>query len=236
MNEMFGDFFEMFNAEPKGLPSIEQFLLILLTVAAFGLIVSVTYLLTEKNRVPSQSLALTFVILPVVACTIVMMVGNNFASALSLGGAFTIIRFRSAPGEPKDISYVLTCMAIGLTAGRGFMLYALGVTILFCIFMAAMFLLKYAVPKKTDKILKIIIPEDFNYQGTFDGILIKYAENIIQQKVRTTDLGSLFEITFSLTIQDGTDEKAMIDEIRTLNGNLPVILILKPQLTSADFM
>jgi len=236
MNEMFGDFFDMFDSKPMGLPPVEQFILILLTVAAFGLLVSITYLLTEKNRVPSQSLALTFVILPAVACTIIMMVGNNFASALSLGGAFAIIRFRSAPGEPKDISYVLTCMAIGLTAGRGFMLYALGVTILFCLVMTAMFLLKFAVPKRTDKMLKITIPEDFNYQGTFDGILIKYATNIIQQKVRTTDLGSLFEITFNLTIQKGTDEKAMIDEIRTLNGNLPVVLILRPQLTSPDFM
>ena len=223
------DFLDMFQTIASDLPPLNQFLLIILSAVVFGFLVSITYMLTEKNGTPSQSFALTLVILPAIVTIIIMMVGNNFAKALSLGGAFAIIRFRSEPGDTKDISFVLFCMAIGLTAGMGFMLYALCVTLTFCIVMSLLYFLRFAVPKRTRKILKITIPENFNYHNAFDHILEKYATNIVHTRVRTTDLGSLYELAFALTMSDRTDEKAMIDELRTLNGNLPIILVLEPR-------
>ncbi|MCL2014012.1 MAG: DUF4956 domain-containing protein [Oscillospiraceae bacterium] len=211
------------------LPPVWIFALILVCMVLFGVIVSITYMLTDKNKVPAQSFALTLVLLPAIVCTIVMMVGNSLAGALSLGGAFAIIRFRSVPGDPKDILYILFCMAIGLPGGRNHLIYSLCVTIVLCSVMFVMHFVRFAAPRRTRMILKITIPEDFNYHNAFDDILRRYASSISRQRVRTTDLGSLFEISFALTIMQNADEKAMIDELRSRNGNLPIVLVLHPQ-------
>jgi hypothetical protein len=223
---MVNDFLDMFSATALSLPSIGQFILILLSTVVFGFIVSVTYLFSDKHRTPLRSQALTLVIMPTIVTVIVMMVGSNLAAALSLGGAFAIIRFRSVASEPKDIAYILFCMAIGLTSGTGLMLYALCVTIALCLVMFVLERLRFAVLKRTFKTLKITIPENFNYQNAFDDIFQRYATDVVQKRVRTTDLGSLFEITFDVTMQNDVDEKAFIDELRARNGNLQVILVL----------
>ena len=226
---MLNDFLGMFATMAADLPPVGQFMLIISAMIAVGLVIAVTYLFTDRYGTPSQSFALTLVILPSIVTIIIMMVGNNFASALSLGGAFAIIRFRSVAGDPKDIAYVLFCMAIGLTAGMGFMLYALCVMVLFCLVMFVLSWIKFAVPKSTRKILKITIPENFNYHNVFDDILKKFSTHVVYKRVRTTDLGSLFELTFVLTMADRADEKALIDELRVHNGNLPIVLVLEPR-------
>jgi hypothetical protein len=223
---MLNDFLTMFSPTALGLPPVGRFILIILAMVVCGLIVSVTYLFADKERIPSQSYALTLVILAPIVTIIVMMVGNNFASALSLGGAFALIRFRSVPSDPKDIAYVLFCMAIGLTGGIGLLFYAFGVTITLCLVMIALERFRFATPRRTRKTLKITIPENFNYQNAFEDIFEKYVTDVVQKKTRTTDVGSLFEITFDLTMSNDADEKAFIDELRTRNGNLPVVLVL----------
>ena len=229
---MFRDFLEMFSGDTPPpsellvLPPIGRFTLILITVSLYGLIVSMTYLFTHRENLHSRGYALTLVVLPPIVTIIIMMVGNNFASALSLGGAFAIIRFRSVASDPKDIVYVLFCMAIGLTGGVGLLLYALFVTIILCLVMVLLQRFKYAVSRKSSKTLRISIPENFNYQSAFDDILQRYATSYTHRRTRTTDLGSLFEITFDLIVPDDIDEKTMIDELRARNGNLPIVLVI----------
>ena len=126
-------------------------------------------------------------------------------------------------------------MTIGLTAGMRFMLYALCVTGIFCLIMVLLRLIRFASPRRIRKILKITVPEDVNYQDAFKDILERYATNIVAQKVRTTDPGSLFKVSFALTMPDRTDEKIMIDELRVRNGNLPILLILQPQLPVSEY-
>jgi hypothetical protein len=196
--------------------------------AAFGLglLVSLVYRRTHKTRNPSQSFVFTLVLLPAVITVIIFLVGNNVARAFSLAGAFSIIRFRSAPGDPKDITYVLFSMAIGLAAGMGFVLYAAVVGVLLCAVMAALELCGYGRPCGLEKILKITIPENLNFQHVFDGVLAQYTLSWTLQKIRTTDLGSLYELNYLVVTKNGISEKDFIDELRCLNGNLNIVLVL----------
>jgi hypothetical protein len=202
-------------------------MLIALGVAfVLGMAVSLVYMKTQKNRQPSESFALTLVILPVVISVIILLVGNNVARAFSLAGAFSIIRFRSAPGNPKDITYVLLCMAVGLATGMGFVAYAVVVALILCGIMLLLELTKFGQSKGQAKTLKITIPEDLNYEHSFDDILAEYTQSSTLRKVRTMDLGSLFELNYSVTMKKDVSEKAFLDEIRSRNGNLNINLVL----------
>lgn len=201
----------------------------LATAFCLGLLVSVVYMKTHRDKTPSQSFALTLVMLPAVITIIILLVGNNVARAFSLAGAFSIIRFRSAPGDPKDITYVLFSMAIGLACGMGYIFYGILMAFLLCAAMFALEMLKFGRITTTRKLLKITIPEDLDYQNAFDGVLNKYTLLHNLTKVKTTDLGSLYELVYTITTKDTVNEKEFIDEIRCRNGNLNITLIMNAQ-------
>ncbi len=221
---MFDSVLTMFSADAAlTLPG----LLILLGVAlALGLAISLVYGKTHGARTPSQSFALTLVILPMVITVIILLVGNNVARAFSLAGAFSIIRFRSAPGDPKDITYVLLCMAVGLATGMGFVAYAAVVAVTLCLVMVLLEAVKFGQPRGNEKLLKITIPESLDYQDALAPILEKYTLSATLRKMKTADLGSLYVLTYAITTKDGIREKDMIDELRCRNGNLTISLVL----------
>lgn len=191
-----------------------------------GLIISLVYMYTSKNKSPSQSFSLTLVILPVVVTVIILLVGSNIARAFSLAGAFAIIRFRSAPGDAKDITFVLFTMAIGLSTGMGYIAYAAIITVFLCVVMLALEFTKYGQSKVIQKILKITVPENLDYENAFDTVLEKYTTTSKLNKVKTADLGSLYELSYSVTTKSGISDKAFIDELRCRNGNLNITLVL----------
>lgn len=193
---------------------------------ALGLMISLVYMKTHKTHTPSQSFSLTLVLLPAVITVIIMLVGNNVARAFSLAGAFSIIRFRSAPGDPKDITYVLFSMAVGLAAGMGFIFYAVIVGVLLCAVMLLLEAFRYGRPKGTEKILKITIPEDLDYQNAFEGVMQKFTLSWALKRIKTADLGSLYELKYAVVTKDGLNEKEFIDELRCRNGNLNITLVL----------
>lgn len=190
-----------------------------------GLIVSGVYISTHKTKMPSQSFALTLVILPTVITIIILLVGNNIARAFSLAGAFSIIRFRSAPGDPKEITFVLICMALGLSVGMGFLAYAVVVALLLCLAIIILEALHFGKPKASMKIVKIVIPENVDYMTAFDSVMKKYTLSFTLNKVKTIDLGSLYELQYCVVIQEGQKEKEFLDELRCRNGNLNITLI-----------
>lgn len=196
------------------------------TAVLLGLILSFVYIRTNKDKTPSQSFALTLVMLPAVVTVIILLVGSNVARAFSLAGAFSIIRFRSAPGDAKDITYVLFTMAVGLAAGMGYLLYAAIITAALCAVMLVLELLRFGQVSGTTKILKITIPENLDYQNAFDGALLKYTESSKLQKVKTADLGSLYELQYAVTTKSGASDKDFIDELRCRNGNMNITLVL----------
>ena len=191
-----------------------------------GLLMSLVYMRTQKGKSPSQSFALTLVMLPVVVTVIILLVGSNVARAFSLAGAFAIIRFRSAPGDAKDITYVLFTMAVGLAAGMGYLAYAAMITVFLCAIMLVLELLKFGQGKTAEKILKITVPENLDYENAFEQVLQKYTTACKLHKVRTTDLGSLYELSYTVTTKSGVSDKAFIDELRCRNGNLNITLVL----------
>jgi hypothetical protein len=216
----------IFDGTTGTLASIPNLLLAIFTAAAIGLLISAVYIKTHKTHSPSRSFSLTLVVLPAVITVIILLVGNNVARAFSLAGAFSIIRFRSAPGDPKDITYVLFSMAVGLAAGMGFLLYAVIAGVLLCGVMLLLEITGYGGPKGTAKILKITVPEDLDYQNAFDGVMGRFTLSSKLRKVKTTDLGSLFELNYAVVTKDDVSEKEFIDELRCRNGNLTITLVL----------
>ena len=169
-------------------------------------------------------------ILPVVVSTVIMLVGTNYASAFALAGVFTLIRFRSEPGDPKDISYIFAIVSAGLCCGMGFVLYAVAICLLLGVILLALYFLKFGEVKKTNLKLKILIPEDLNFENAFDDIFTKYNVKAALDKVKTADFGTIYELIYRLNVPTDFKQKEFIDELRTRNGNLNIILTLTDNL------
>jgi hypothetical protein len=197
---------------------------------ALGLFVSAVYMKTHEIKNPSRGFALTLVVLPAVITIIILLIGNSVARAFSLAGAFQIIRFRSAPGNPKDITYVLFSMAVGLCCGMGFIAYGAIAALILCGVMIVLEIAKFGKSTALDQLLKITVPENLDYQSAFNGVFEKYTSSYRRIKVKTTDLGSLYELHYKVTTKSPDDEKAFIDALRCRNGNLNITLVLdEPQ-------
>lgn len=224
---MFDSIFETVIGDEN--PITVKLLVVLCAALVLGIVISLVYQKTHRFRAPSHSFSLTLAVLPAVITIIIMLVGNSVARAFSLAGAFSIIRFRSAPADSKDITYVLMSMAVGLCCGMGYLLYGVIAAVLLCAVMIALKLTKFGQPKTVKQILRITVPEDLDYQHAFDDVLAQYTKHYRRTRVRTTDLGSLFELYYVITAKDNIDEKAFLDALRCRNGNLNIILALDEQ-------
>jgi len=209
--------------------TVTNALLTIIISFVLGAIISITYIKTANKRGHSQNFALTLILIPSLIAIIILLIGSNVARAFSLAGAFSIIRFRSAPGDPKDIAYVLFSMAAGLACGSGFFAYAILFTVILCLLMVILSMTNFGARKTKEKLLKITIPEDLDYEGTFDAILGKYTTGFELKRVKTTDLGSLFELVYTVTLNDHTSQKEFIDSLRCRNGNLNISLLMSAE-------
>ena len=197
-------------------------LAIIFATIFLGVIISVLYIKTNKNM-DVQGFAITLIMLPAIIAIIILLVGNNVARAFSLAGAFSIIRFRSAPGGPKDLSYIFFTLAVGLSAGMGYIGYAFLFTIILCAVMLVLDKIDYGKLKTNSLDLKITVPENLNYEETFDDVLSKHTTSWQLVKVKTKEFGALFELNYKIAMNDG-NQKEFIDELRARNGNLSISL------------
>ncbi|MBB3112835.1 hypothetical protein FHS18_004937 [Paenibacillus phyllosphaerae] len=191
-----------------------------------GGVISWTYMKTQPQYSPSFTL--TMMVLPTIVAIIILLIGSNIARAFSLAGAFSIIRFRSAPGDSKDISYVLFSMAAGLACGVGAYGYAILFTVVLCLLMFVLKAFKFGAHKDTVKTLKVTIPESLGYEEAFDEIFKKFNIEYELRKVRTTELGSLYELVYAVKLRPETNQKELLDAVRTRNGNLDITLTMSP--------
>lgn len=194
-----------------------------------GLITSVTYMKAECKEGISKNFALSLVILPSIVGVIILTIGTNIASAFSLGGAFSLVRFRSAPGNAKDISYIFMGMAAGLACGLGYLGYALVFAFILCIVIYILTVTSFGQNRIQMKELRIFVPEDLNYQDAFDDVMVKYTKKCNLMKIKTADLGSVYELYYNVVLDENVNEKEMIDALRCRNGNLNIILSLMPE-------
>lgn len=187
-----------------------------------GLIISMTYMKTSENKKFSQNFAVTTILLPAIISAIIMLIGSDIAKAFSLAGAFSIIRFRSTPGEPKDITFVLFALAAGLSCGVGLYAFAIILTVLLCMVMFVLSLTSYGKNNSSTTQLVITIPEDMEFEEVFDNILSKNSNWYKMIKLKTSAMGSLFQVTYEVDLLEKVDKKKLIDELRLYNGNLNI--------------
>lgn len=185
-----------------------------------GLFIALTYMHTGTV---SKNFARTLVLLPMIVCLVISMVNGNLGTSVAILGAFSLVRFRSLQGSSRDICYIFFAMAIGLTCSVGYGLYAGVVTVLICIVQFVLHGLKFAEPKEVGKDLRITIPENLDYVHIFDDIFERYTKKYELYKVKTTNMGSLYELYYHITEVDEEKEKEFLDEIRTRNGNLTIV-------------
>ena len=174
----------------------------------------------------SRSLMVTLAILPAVVCVVIMMVNGNVGTGVAVAGAFNLVRFRSAPGSAREIGALFVAMGAGLITGMGYLGYGLLFTVILgCAMMAYnAFSLRPGAAASPERTLHITIPEDLDYAGVFDPVLSQYARRYTLTQVRTTNMGSLFKLTYDLTLKDPAQEKGFIDQLRLRNGNLEISL------------
>lgn len=210
-------------------------LLIILSALALGLGISLIYMYTHKKEDYTSGFTIALIMLPAIIAMIILLVGNNVARAFSLAGAFSLIRFRSAPGDSKDIAYVFFTLGVGLACGMGYIGYAALFALILCGAMVALTKLNFGKPNSSPMRLRIVLPEDMDYQGAFDQIFAVYTTDCRLTKVKTTEFGSLFEITYDLTLKNMDDSKSFIDKLRCKNGNLNVVLMMRENNEPAVF-
>lgn len=171
----------------------------------------------------SGSFAVALALLPAVVCVVIMMVNGNVGAGVAVAGAFSLVRFRSAPGSAREIGAIFIAMGAGLIAGMGYLAYSA----LFALVLGGATMLYTALKLGEHgrvKTLNITIPEDLDYTGVFDPVLGEYASDYTLRQVKTTNMGSLIKLTYSLKLKQDNREKAFIDELRLRNGNLEVSL------------
>ena len=199
-------------------------LIIIASAIVLGIIISLAYLKTHKKDGYTPSFIISLIMLPTIISIIILLVGNNVARAFSLAGAFSIIRFRSTPGDTKDISYIFFTLAVGLACGMGYVGYAVIFTIILCAVMIILDSLKFAMPKSKAMVLKITVPEDLNFEGLFDEILNTNTTSWNMVRVRTRDFGALYELNYSIHLKNDVNQKKFIDSLRIRNSNLNISL------------
>ncbi|MGN0988798.1 MAG: DUF4956 domain-containing protein [Eubacteriales bacterium] len=202
-------------------------LLIVGVAALLGILISLTYMACNRRIGYNVSFVLSIIILPTVISFIIMLIGNNVARAFTLAGSLSIIRYRSEQTSAKDLSYLLFGLAMGLACGIGYIGYAMLFTVLFCICFIIISRLRFGERKYSYMTLKILMPENLNYQDAFDDILKEYTTDYEMLKVRTTDFGTMFEVTFRIAMLASVNQKEFIDKLRTRNGNMNIVLTMR---------
>lgn len=213
----------IFDGELAQTITVGDFLLCLSVSLALGFLMAAVC--TWKNR-HSQSFAITLALLPAVVCVVIMMVNGNIGAGVAVAGAFSLVRFRSAPGSAKEIVTIFLAMGAGLISGMGYLGYAALFTVIMCV----VFLACNALSNRgrgSDAVcrtLKITIPEDLDYTEVFDDIFAEYTREHTLVQVKTTNMGSMFRLNYDIVLADAAREKEMIDKIRTRNGNLEIMV------------
>ena len=211
----------LFDNELTRVISLRDFLLCVGVSLVLGLFLSFCY---TRSSHCSGNFTIALALLPAVVCVVIMMVNGNIGTGVAVAGAFGLVRFRSAPGTAKEITALFLGTGTGLITGMGY----LGYGVLFALIMGGLTLL-YTVSglgsnRNGDRFrtIRITIPEDLDYTGVFDGPLKEYTSRHRLVNVKTTNMGSMFRLTYEVTLRDPAKEKELIDKLRLFNGNLEI--------------
>ena len=211
----------LFDTDLTAVISVTDFLLCLGASLVIGILMAVAYMYRTRY---TKSFVVTLALLPAVVCVVIMMVNGNVGTGVAVAGAFSLVRFRSVPGTAKEICTLFLAMGAGLIAGMGYLGFALLFTAVVCIVFVLYNRLDFGTKKNaaTFKTFTITIPEDLDYSGIFDDIFTEFTTSHDLVRVKSTNMGSMFKLTYNVALKDTTKEKEMIDKIRCRNGNLEI--------------
>lgn len=214
----------MFNSileSNSGTLSISTALICMGAALIFGIIIALVHMYSTKC---SKNFAITIAVLPLLVQVVIMMVNGNLGTSIAILSSFSLIRFRSMQGNSRELVSIFFAMAIGLAVGMGHIMYAFVFTLITSLALIILQKSNFGMKKNNEKSLKVTIPENLDYTNIFDDIFDKYTNNIELNKIKTTNMGSMFELSYNISLKNNINEKDFIDEIRTRNGNLTVNL------------
>ena len=211
----------IFDTTGETVIAVPQFILCIVVSLMIGAFI--TWVYTYKSCY-TASFAITLAMLPAVVCIVIMMVNGNVGAGVAVAGAFSLVRFRSVPGSAKEICAIFLAMGAGLVTGMGFIGYAVLFAIILGGAMFACSLTGFGGGRDEEKALKITVPENLDYTEAFDEVLADCTDSYRLTNVKTTNMGSLFKLTYVVKLKKDTNQKDMIDRLRVRNGNLEIML------------
>lgn len=191
-----------------------------LTSAILGFIAAMLYRLNNPRA--SKNLMVTLVVLPILVQAVIMLVNGSIGAGLAVMGAFNLVRFRSAPGTSRELCYIFLVMGVGLATGMGFIGFAVLITLVAGIILAALGFTPAFGIVRTAKLLRVLIPEDVDYSVCFKEVFAEYVSRSRLIMSKTVSMGTLYELRYEIILKDAEKEKEFLDKIRVINGNLTV--------------
>lgn len=196
-----------------------DFLLCTACSLILGLIISIVF--SIKHKV-SKSFLITLAMLPAIVQVVIILVNGNLGTGVAVMGAFSLVRFRLAPGNAKDICSIFMAMAVGIATGTGYVLIAVLFTLILCFVNLIYSNLSFFKGNDVERELKITIPESMDYSGVFDDLFDEYTKKSELILVKTSNMGSLYKLDYKIIFKDNVSEKEFIDKLRCRNGNLEI--------------
>lgn len=200
--------------------SIESVMISLVVAIILGVIIALTHKSTSKYN---KNFLVTTSVLPLLVSSVILMVNGSLGAGIATAGAFSLVRFRSIPGSSKEILTVFFAMTIGLSLGMGYVGFASIITIVASLIILILSKIKL-FDNDSEKILKVVIPENLDYTNVFDEEFKKYTNKVELEQAKTTNMGSLFELSYKIKLKNNVNEKEFMDDIRVKNGNLKVMI------------
>ncbi len=209
----------MFESVINGSLNLMSASMCIISGIVLGLIIALVHMKSSRY---SKNYIITLAVLPILVSTVMIMVNGNLGTGIAIAGAFSLVRFRSMPSNSKEIMSVFFAMIIGIAIGAGYIVFASLITIVVSLMILVFDLTSFGENKNKYKTLSIVVPETLDYDTVFDEIFNKYASNYELIRIKTTNLGSLYELKYDITLKSGVGEKEFIDNLRVRNGNLKI--------------
>jgi len=204
-----------------GTLSVSSALICMLAALILGFVIAIVHMVSGKY---SKDFVITLAILPLLVQVVIMMVNGNLGTSVAILGAFGLIRYRSMPGTSRELASIFFAMAVGLSVSMGHITYAIVFTVITSIVIIVLQKTKFGEKNKNEKVLKILIPESLDYTNVFDEVLAKYTIKNNLERVKTTNMGSMYELKYRILLKNNIKEKEFLDDLRVLNGNLNITL------------
>ena len=186
---------------------------------ATGLFMALIY---SRNHRYTKSFIVSLVLLPAIVQMVIMLVNGNIGAGVAVAGAFSLVRFRSATGTSQEITSIFLAMAVGLATGMGYIAIAVVFAVLITLVNYILNMTHFGEHGTDQRILRITIPENLDFEGIFDDLLENYTLEHNIAEVKTSNMGSLYKLEYNVIFRSGISVKELMDQIRQRNGNLEV--------------